>query len=233
MTKIFTLYYFIFIILAIPVSAQHFESNSYNIDWGNFNITSGHKTSTNYFLTDTVGQNAIGEYSKTGVKIKSGFQYVYPFDTFSFAIDNLDINFGTLVANIASTATSTLTTTTPSGQGFQITTSESSPLKTTSNHIIPDFVGDNNLANEGTDDTWSSANTYGFGFNANTTYFTSNNHFKQFANLAATEFPQVIESSNLPVKNHQTKIIYKINISSNQAAGTYHNYIVYTATPKY
>lgn len=220
-------------LLSTPVFAQHFESSNYNIDWGNFNITSGRKTSTNYSLTDTVGQNAPGEYTKTGVKLKSGFQYIYPFDIFSFAIDNLDINFGTLIANIATTATTILTTTTPSGNGFQITAAQSFPLKNNSLATINDVTGDNGIATEIVQDLWVNSTTYGFGFNANTSYFTTSNHYRQFANISALETPQIIDGSITPVKNHQTLITYKVNISNSQAAGTYQNYIIYTATPKY
>jgi len=232
MTKIFFLF-ILFILSVCFADAQHFESTNYNIDWGNFNMTSGRKTSTNYSLTDTVGQNAPGEYTKTGVKLKSGFQYIYPFDVFSFAIDNLDINFGTLVANIATTATTTLTTTTPSGHGFQITTAESSPLKSNPLTIINDVTGDNSIATESVEDLWTNSNTYGFGFNANTTYFTSSSYFRQFANMSTNETPQIIDASIAPVKNHQTLITYKVNVSGSQSAGTYQNYIIYTATPKY
>jgi len=234
--KMIKLYYLLSVIcylLSSPIYAQHFESSNYNIDWGNFNMTSGRKSSTNYSLTDTVGQNAPGEYSKTGVKLKSGFQYIYPFDEFSFAIDNLDINFGTLTPSIATTAVSTLTTTSPSGLGFQITAQENSPLRLNSGTTIPDIKGDNNLASEFVADTWTNATTYGFGFNANTTYFSTTNHFRQFANISQSEVPQIFDSSNTHVKNHTTTITYKINISSSQAAGTYQNYIVYTATPQY
>lgn len=218
-----------------PVStfAQHFSSNSYNIDWGNFNMTSGRKTSTNYSLTDTVGQNAPGEYSKTGVRLKSGFQYIYPFSQFSFAIDNLDINFNTINPGVATTIPSTLTITTPSGHGFQITAQEDSPLKLSNGVTIPDFPGDNNLASESTADLWQSTTTYGFGFNANTSYFPSSNYYRQFANRNTSEVPQILDSSNIPVKNHQTNITYKVNISSLQSAGNYRSYIIYTATPKY
>lgn len=226
MTKLFFIFFiFIISLLCRPADAQHFSSNNYNIDWGNFNMTSGRKSSANYSLTDTVGQNAPGEYSKTGVKLKSGFQYIYPFDEFSFAIDNLSIDFGTLTPGVATTATSTLTTTSPSGLGFQITASENSPLRLNSGTTIPDFPGDNDL--------WTSDTIYGFGFNANTLYFSSANHFSKFANIALGESPQVFDSSNTHVKNHNTTITYKINISSSQAAGTYQNYIVYTATPQY
>lgn len=230
--------FFVFILVTsylfpVTIYGQHFESNNYNIDWGNFNMTSGRKTSSNYSLTDTVGQNAPGEYTKTGYKLKSGFQYIYPFDEFSFEIDNLNIDFGTLTSNVASTATSILTITTPSGHGFQITTHENNSPKLDTGTTIPDVSGDNSLASEITPDLWQNANTYGFGFNANTTYFPTTNHFKQFANISQSKSPQIIDSSTTPIKDHETIITYKINISPIQASGTYQNYIVYTAIPNY
>lgn len=231
MTKLF--FFIFFILSACFTDAQHFESSNYNIDWGNFNMTSGRKTSSNYSLTDTVGQNAPGEYIKTGFKLKSGFQYIYPFDEFSFEINNLDIDFGNLVADIATTSTSVITITTPSGHGFQLLAHENTPLKLNSGTTVPDFTGDNDTASEITADLWQNSDTYGFGFNANTTYFSTTNHYKQFANISASESPQIIDSSNNPVKNHTTNITYKINISPIQSAGNYQNYIVYTAIPKY
>jgi len=230
---IFLVSSYLFLVSDQKIDAQHFSSNSYNIDWGNFNMTSGKKSSANYSLTDTVGQNAPGEYTKTGVKLKSGFQYIYPFDEFSFAISSLNIDFGILTPGVATTATTTLTTTTPSGQGFQITSFENSALKLNTGNTIPDVAGDNNICSESTQDLWQNSTTYGFGFNANTSYFNSPNHFRQFANLENSKIPQILDSSTLPVKNHQTNITYKVNISPIQTSGRYQTYVVYTATPKY
>lgn len=231
--KLFLIFLVSSLLFPVSVWGQHFSSSSYNIDWGNFNMTSGKKTSANYSLTDTVGQNAPGEYASVGFKLKSGFQYIYPFDVFSFAINNLNIDFGTIASGVATTATSTLSTTTPSGHGFQITAAENTPLKLSNGVTIPDIRGDNNICTESASDTWLNATTYGFGFNADTAYFTSSNHFRQFADYSHLETSQILDSSNSPVKNHLTHIIYKLNIPGIQPAGTYQNYIVYTATPKY
>ena len=228
-----------YLILNTPALAQHFSSNNYNIDWGNFNISSGDKSSGNYRLSDTVGQIAPGTYQKTGVLLKSGFQYIYEIViTFSFSIDNLDIDFGALTPGIASTAANTLTISTPSGHGYQISSHESRPLSLENGTTIPDTVCDN-PCNESTSNVWTSASTYGFGFNASgvgaSSYFTNSTYFRQFANLAASpaETPQIFMSENSPVKNRQTTVTYKVNISPIQPEGIYHNYIVYTAVPKY
>jgi len=228
-----------FVIFLSPVEAQHFSSDNYIIDWGNFNITSGNKTSGNYKLSDTVGQIAPGTYQKTGVLLKSGFQYIYDtFITFAFSIDNLDINFGILTPGIASTAVNTITISTPSGHGYQISSQESHPLSLGNGITIPDTVCDS-PCDESTSNSWVNSSTYGFGFNASgvgaSSYFANSTYFRQFANVAASpaETPQIFMSENSPVENRQSTITYKVNISPAQSAGIYHNFIVYTAVPKY
>jgi hypothetical protein len=62
------------------------RSTNYIIDFGNFNMTSGSKSSTSYKVTDTVGQTAPGEYLSTGYKVGAGFQYIYALPRFSFRI---------------------------------------------------------------------------------------------------------------------------------------------------
>lgn len=219
--------------------AQSFTSPSYHIDWGNFNMTGGKKTSTNYILTDSVGQNAPGQYNSTGYTVKAGFQYAY--DTnykFSFSIDNLDLNFGSLTPNIGSTQTNNISITTPTGHGYEVFTSENSPLTTLdTNATINDTTCDNNDCDETTSGIWINNNTYGFGFNATgngtSTYFSDSTYFRQFANRQTNENPQIFMAESIPVVNHSAKITYKINISPNQSSGSYQNNINFTAVPKY
>ena len=221
-----------------PALSQHFESTNYTIDWGNFNITSGRKTSTTYRLTDTVGQNAPGQYDSSGFIVKSGFQYIHDLlNIFSFSIDNLDIAFGTLVPNIGTTLTSTLTITTPNGRGYEIYAAENHPLTIYSGATIPDTTGDHGTCSESQSDTWNNASTSGFGLNVlgagTSSYFTDSSQFRQFANLASGESPQIIMSEDDSVKNHSATVSYKVNISSSQDAGNYENSIIFTAIPKY
>jgi hypothetical protein len=98
---LFLLFIFLF---TKKINAQTFDSSSYHIDWGNFNMTSGKKTSATYTLTDTVGQNAPGKFTNTGFVVKSGFQYIYDsLEKFSFSISDIDLPFGTLTPNITDT----------------------------------------------------------------------------------------------------------------------------------
>lgn len=231
--------FILFFVLFKKINAQSFTSPSYHIDWGNFNMTGGKKSSTNYILTDTVGQNAPGQYNSAGYTVKAGFQYAYdPNYKFSFSIDNLDINFGPLTPNIGTTQTNNLTITTPTGHGYEIFTSQNSSLTTLGiNTTIPDTTCDNNDCDQTTSGVWINNNIYGFGFNATgdgtSTYFIDSTYFRQFANQQTGESPQIFMSENNPVKNHTSKITYKINISPLQPEGSYQNNINFTAVPKY
>lgn len=238
--KIIILLIFIFYDLSSTISlAQSFTSPSYHIDWGNFNMTGGKKSSTNYILTDSVGQNAPGQYNSAGYTVKAGFQYAYIKDyKFSFSIDNLDINFGTLSPSVGNTQSNIITISTPTGHGYEIFTSQNSPLVTLgTNATIPDTTCDNNDCDQTTSGVWVNNNTYGFGFNATgdgtSNYFLNSNYFRQFANQQTGESPQIFMSENNPVKDHSAKITYKINISPLQPEGSYQNNINFTAVPKY
>jgi hypothetical protein len=245
------IFFLIFIIssslLTINVFAQHFSSSDYNIDWGNFNITSGQKNSADYSLTDTVGQNAPGPYTSADFVLKSGFEYIYnTFNQFSFSISNLSIAFGSLTPGVASTATNTITITTPSGHGYQIMAQENHPLSQSTGITIPDTACDvGSTCTEAVSGTWASAATYGFGFNAiginssgvatgvgTSGYFLNNTYFRQFA-AVPPKTSQIIISENSPISNHSALVTYKVNISNLQTAGNYQNAIIFTAVPKY
>ena len=244
---------FLFLLLIVStgkIQAQSFSSSSYKINWGNFNMTSGKKTSATYQLTDTVGQNAPGQFDNTGYIVKAGFQYIY--DTiyyFSFQIDDLSIDLGTLSTGSTFTDTNIITITSPSGQGYQIMAHQNHPLAiNNSGTTIPDTTCDNGTCTESQSDTWTNSAIYGFGFNAiginssgvatnigTSSYFTDQTYYRQFADYSASpsEENQIIMSENSPAQNRRARVTYKTNISSTQAAGDYRNAITFTAIPKY
>jgi hypothetical protein len=237
---------FIFQFQTKSLLAQSFDSASYHIDWGNFNMTSGKKTSTNYQLTDTVGQNAPGKFTSAGYTVKSGFQYIYDtLEKFSFSISDISIDFGSLTPNVGSTQSNTISITTPSGHGYQIMAIANKPLSSISSSTIPDTNCDTSCSISSSG-VWSSSSRYGFGFNAiginssgvatnigTSSYFTNSTYFQPFAATSRSESPQVIMSEDTQVKNHSARITYKINISNNQPAGNYENLINLIAIPKY
>lgn len=221
-------------LLVIPTRAQHFESPSYIIDWGNFNITSGKKTSTNYFLTDTVGQNAPGLFTSSTYRVKSGFQYIYDLQNqFTFTIDNLNINLSTLVAGVASTAANILTITTPSGNGYQIMAGYSHPLSQRVGVTIPDTACDAGTpCTASSANIWTSGSRYGFGYNAagvgTTGYFPLSTYYRPFSTDS-----QIIAAESTRVKDRVATVTYKALISAVQSAGSYQTSVIFTATPRY
>ena len=227
----------IYLLLPNISLAQTFDSTSYHIDFGNFNMTSGKKSSTNYTLTDTVGQNASGRYDNVGYVLKSGFQYLYESGIpLSFEISNTNLNFGSLTPNIGSTITNTLTISTPTGHGYDILAIANHPLKSPGS-TIPDTKCDSGSCSESVSGVWTNNSTYGFGFNANgngtSSYFTNSTYFRQFADNSSGEIAKILMSEPTRVKDHSAVITYKINISPLQAAGTYENSINFIAVPKY
>jgi len=221
-----------------PIFSQHFTSDSYIIDWGNFNITSGRKTSVNYRLTDTVGQNAPGLSEGDNLKIKAGFQYIYDLSrVISFTIDKLNIDFGTLIPGIGVTDTNLLTVTTPSGRGYQIMAQENHPLWINPSNFIPNTSCDSGNCTSTLSAPWITSDKYGFGYNVTgigaTAYFPDSTYFRPFADFSKNESSVVIASEPSPVKDRQAIVTYRVLISPLQGAGDYENYITYTLVPRY
>lgn len=245
---LFIIYFILFFLFPKKINAQSFNSNSYQIQWGNFNMTGGRKTSDTFILTDSVGQNAPGKFTGDGFIVKAGFQYAYDqVSKFSFSIDNLDINLGALVPNIGTTQSNIITITTPTGHGYEIASVESYPLTNSdTNSTIPDTTCDNNDCDQTTSKVWVEDDTYGFGFNAiginssgvatdigTSNYFTDSTYFRQFANITGNEPAQVFMSENQAVIDHSAKITYKVNIPIGQSSGSYQTNISFIAVPKY
>lgn len=245
---LFLFFIFCFLSLIAPVKAQHFSSSNYIIEFGNFNITSGKKSSANYSLTDTVGQIAPGTYTSTGYKLKAGFQSIYDtFNQFSFSIDNLNIALGILVPNVGSTAVNIISISTPSGHGYDIYAQQNHPLSQDAGPTIPDTKCDSGTCTADLSGSWTSAGTYGFGFNAiginsssvatgigTSDFFTDSTFYRPFATFPAGQIimSEPVRTTN-PNFRHSARISYKVNVSPAQAAGAYQNAIIFTAVPKY
>lgn len=225
----------LFSLLAPQATAETLESDNYRIRFGNFNMTSGTKSSANFTLTDTVGQTAAGEFNSTGYTIKTGFQYMYTLYEFSFTISDLLIDLGELKPHTFASDTNTLTVSAP-GPGYAVTAYENHPFQNTKEQEIIDTKCNDNSCNETLAALWTNKSKTGFGFNIKgddtPTDFVSNSYFRQFANAKENEIPQVVMSSSQAIKNHAAEVTYQANIDDQQPAGTYENIITYIATPK-
>lgn len=246
LTKVSILFVGLIFLLAQMIhqaQAQNMQSSSYEIQMGNFNMTGGEKTSTSYSVTDTVGQTGAGLFGSLGGSsyvVGSGFQYIYPFNEFSFQISTLDIDLGTLNINSHNTASHTLTVTSPGANGYQVYTYQAHPLQTLGGmNSIPDTTCDGGTCTEveNTAAVWVNTAIPGFGFNASgddvTTDFASSNYYRQFANQATSEAMQVIMRRSSQASNRVATITYKAGISGNQAAGTYQTHVSFVAVPSY
>lgn len=232
---------FFFILFSGQVLAENMESDSYKIQFGNFNMSSGRKTSGAYVLSDTMGGLAVGpygQYGSTNYFIGSGFQYVYQIDYFNFSISKLNIELGELFTSSFGTDSHTITITTTGASGYNVYAFENHPLKlSTGSETINDTTCDFNDCDETTAASWTDPGQAGFGFNVNgaeaAADFINANYFRQFANNEASESMQQIMGSANVALNSTATVNYKASMPGNQAGGNYQTSIVFVAVPGY
>lgn len=222
--------------ISIVLAQSSLDSANYKIRLGNFNMTSGSKSSTSYNLTDTVGQIAAEFFSSTGYHVKAGFQYIYTLYDFSFSISSLAINLGTLTPNNFSTASHTLTVSAP-GQGYSVSAYETSKLTSATGATIPDTTCDSGPCTETSATAWITPTNNGFGYNASgndvAVDFSGPTFFRPFPDFSLSEPAATIMSTIAAGKNRVATITYQVSPSASQAAGDYSTQIIYIATPVY
>lgn len=242
--------------------AEEMKSDSYKIQFGNFNMGSGRRDGDTYILSDTMGGLASGPYGQYGSSnyfIGSGFQYVYQIDYFFFSISKLSIELGELFPGSFKTDSHDISVTTNGASGYSVYVFENHPLR----HISVDSPGsttdisDTNCdagCDESTAGIWNNPNNPGFGFNVTAKVlpnsstpgysfnigdddvaddFINSNYFRQFANNEAGESMQLIMGSNNVALNNEATVTYKAAMSGDQAAGNYQTSIVFVAVPGY
>ena len=235
------IFIFLFIAFLSQAKAENMRSDSYYIQFGNFNITSGEKDSASYHLTDTLGGMAIGPYGQYGSSnyfIGSGFQYIYQVDYFTFNISKLLIDFGDLFYGSFNTDSHTISITTPGASGYKVYAFENQALKLVDgDDEIRDTLCDASDCDETVAASWTDADNYGFGFNMSgddvPSDFVSSSYFRQFANNNLGESMQtVMESDNVAIDKTAT-VTYKASPRGDQSSGTYETSIVFVAVPGY
>ncbi|MDO8460853.1 MAG: hypothetical protein Q7S38_00245 [bacterium] len=220
-------------------SASYMSGDNYILQLGTFGTAAGKPTGGDYKLGVTVGQTAPGLYTGTNYKVKAGFQYVYPAALFSFTISQTLIDFGIITPTNPVTRTNSLTISNRSANGYTVTASQTSPLKSSQGATIPDTTCDDGTCTQTTASAWTGTLTYGFGYRCDNqtgtdcaTGFTGSIFYKQFADSSNSENAQAV-MSGATTGTKKSQITYKINISGTQAAGTYSNIITYIATPTF
>lgn len=221
--------------------ADRFDSANYTIQFGNFNITSGEKSSVNYNVTDTVGQTGAGPYGGLGTSsyvIGGGFQYIYPLRDFEFSLSSLAIDMGTLLPGAPSTKNHTMTVTTRGAGGYVVYALADHSLRhSDGTTTIPATTCDAGTCTISTAQLWTNANIPGFGFNMTgqdiPADFSTSSYFRPFADKSLSQAMQsVMTSANLAI-DHVATVTYKAGVSGSQAAGSYTTTVNYIAVPAY
>lgn len=226
---------------ASSVAAERLESDSFVIQFGNFNTTSGQKSSASYSVTDTVGQVGSGPYGQYGGSsyfVGSGFQYIYQIDSFRFQLSKLLIELGELIPGSHSTDSHTLTITTRGAGGYTVYAYQLHALRLQNQSIdIPNTTCDSATCDYLTAAVWNNQSIAGFGYNMSghdvPAGFSTSGHFKAFADQELAQDMQVVMSSANIANQRQSTATYKAGISGSQAAGNYETGVVFVAVPGY
>ncbi|MBD3250208.1 MAG: hypothetical protein GF381_01380 [Candidatus Pacebacteria bacterium] len=235
------------------VQAEWLESDSYVIQFGNFNTGGGKWSGTNYNLSYTMGQTAPGPYEDlSGTDdyfVGGGFQYIYQIGEFTFTISDTTMDLGQLSATAFGTDTHDITISTRGAGGYTIYAYEQHPLRligsTDPDHEIRDTECDSGGCTISEAKPWTSASNYGFGFNvAGTnvaTDFTNSDPdcstntecFRPLADNEEGDSMQPIMSSSNVAESESASVTYQASIQGSQEAGNYATSIVFVAVPGY
>lgn len=234
---VFLILYSLYSILNTAVLAVTMNSTSFSIQSANVEDAAGTKSSTNYTLSDTVGQLAAGQFSSIGYIIKAGFQYMHTLFPFRFSISKIMINFGDMTPDVPKTDYTLLTVSFNGSGQYQVTAAELGKMAMLSGATIPDTTCDAGACTKYAATPWTLSSTYGFGYNMTgqdiPADFVNNTYYRGFANRNISENPAVIMSSPTVGRNRQSTLTFKLNVNGAQAAGTYQTVINLVATPSY
>lgn len=241
-TLIFSLFSATFLIFPSFALAQTMTNEDYRIQMGNFNSIAGESKSEEYNLSITSGETTPGLFKGKNYKVKSGFQYVPRSSPFAFSISDTNIDFGLLTPTNPVTRATTLTVTNTELEGYNVSVAEDHELRVpTTGATINNTTCDDGRCTSTIASEWVNTLTYGFGYRCERevlsciegdTSFLNNNYYKQFPDSSKGDSAETIMAGGRGT-NMKATVLYKVNISSSQPAGTYSNTVTYLATPNY
>jgi hypothetical protein len=230
-------YWVIGLLLGYWVFGLNMRSDSYQIQMGNVNMGGERKESSSYAITDTMGQIAPGEYLSTGYRVLAGFPYIRSLIPFSFTISDISIDFGALKADFFNEETNNLTVSCGSAGGYQVTVLADKQLTSGGGVTIPKTTCGATACNLDTAQPWTSVAYYGFGYNLSGDDipgdFIDSTYFRPFPDQESNNSAQIIMNGSNIGHNLQSTVVYRINISSLQEAGSYENRLTFVATPTF
>jgi len=214
------------------------SSTNFRLEGGNFNITSGNKSSTNYKLSDVVGQTASSVFTSKGFIIRSGFGNSYAGATFAFSVSPALVDFGVLSPNIPVEKEVRISIANGNATGYNVKVSQNQPLSTSVGAQIPDTVCDSNPpagepCTKTTASRWTQNASYGFGYKMNgktvVADLLKDNFYRPFAATRRNEQPVLIMESHAKKVVDQATMTLRLVVGPNQPVGQYRNVITFTA----
>ncbi len=231
-------YLFIGLFFPPPAWGQTMSNQNYIIKTQGLNTISGVTSSTDYKLRSTVGELSPIVSEGVNFKVRSGFENIVSALPFSVSLSSDLVDFGALSPTNPIIRTVDLSVYSLSLYGYSVLASEDHPLRS-EKESIPDTTCDNGECNQENSGQWTNTLTYGFGYRCDNTTgidcdnsFSNSNFFKHFADISAGLSPQSV-MLGIGSKNKDVRLSYKVNISGNQAQGTYTNIVTYIAVPNF
>lgn len=222
--------------------AQTMSNDNYIIRMQGFNAISGVTAGNDYKVRSTVGDLSPVVSEGVNFKIKAGFENLASTLPFSISLSSDIVDFGLLSPTNPIIRTVDLGMNSLNAYGYSVLVSENEPLTTippASAAFIPDTTCDNGQC--GTEDAseWINTLTYGFGYRCDNVAgvdcdnsFTKANFYKHFPDITNNDDPQAI-MAGIGANNRASRISYKVNVSGNQAQGTYNNLVSFIGVPNF
>lgn len=223
------------IFLTQKAKAQEMNSQNFKIQGGNFNMTSGEKSSTNFKLSDVVGQTAAGVFASKGYIIQAGFLNAAAGEVFSFTVVPAVVDFGNLLPNVAMEKTVEIAIANGNVPGYIVKAAENQPLSTSVGSEIPDTVCDlpDKPCTTAAASSWVKNTTYGFGYRLSGMTvpidFGKEGYFRPFPATRRNEQPALIMQSQAAKVTDKATMTLRLAIGREQPVGLYRNVISFTA----
>ena len=219
--------------------ADNLRSTDFRIQMGTINSGGGNQSGGGFKLANTVGQTAQGQFDVAGYRVRAGFQYIHSIIPFTFSVNKIAVNFGSVLPSTIYTDTNVLTVHAGGAYGYVVKAIENQLLTSSGSTTIPNTTCNPALTCSLSDATpWTSTLSYGFGYNVSgddtdTADFVNSTYFRPFPANSLAQNPVTIMSKSGVTRASVATVTYQLIVSPTQPAGTYHNIIQYLALPSY
>ncbi|OGG18984.1 hypothetical protein A3D78_03065 [Candidatus Gottesmanbacteria bacterium RIFCSPHIGHO2_02_FULL_39_14] len=218
--------------------AQDMSSESYQLQGGNFNITSESGTSSPARLIDQIGQTSAQIFSAKGILLQSGFLNKASGSSLNFTVNPVIVNFDPLTAGEAVYKDIFIVVENGDFPGYSVLLSQNQPLTSQTGEQIPDTVCDalkNKPCSVYKSNLWQEKLSYGLGYHVKSQNtpreFNKEYFFRPFSSLSKKELPVVfMQSVEKKIKNSAV-VTLKLHLSPQQAISIYQNELIFTAIP--